>query len=152
MAELLKIGEKAPDFESVDQDGRPVKLTDFTGKPVIVYFYPADDTPGCTAEACSFRDNINAYEQAGVKVLGVSVNTQNSHRKFADKYNLNFTLVVDNSKKIASDYGVLGTRSASRVTYIVGPDGKIAYVYPKVSPKDHAPEVMQKLRELKLVN
>ncbi len=152
MAELLKVGEEAPDFESVDQDGKPVKLSQFRGKPVVVYFYPADDTPGCTTEACNFRDHMEHYEKAGVKVLGISVNTQNSHKKFAEKYNLNFTLVVDNSKKIASDYGVLGTRSASRVTYIIGPDGMIKYVYPKVTPKDHAVDVMGKLRELKLVN
>ncbi len=152
MAELLKVGEDAPDFESVDQDGRPVRLSQFRGKPVVVYFYPADDTPGCTTEACNFRDHMEHYEKAGVKVLGISVNTQSSHKKFAEKYNLNFPLVVDNSKKIASDYGVLGTRSASRVTYIIGPDGKIKYVFPKVTPKEHAVEVMGKLRELKLVN
>lgn len=152
MAELLKVGDMAPDFESVDQDGKPIKLSQFRGKPVVVYFYPADDTPGCTTEACNFRDHMDHYEQAGVKVLGISVNTLKSHKKFAEKYNLNFPLVVDDSKEIARKYGVLGTRSASRVTYLVGPDGKIAHVYPKVTPKEHAVEVMQKLKELKFVN
>ena len=149
--ELLKVGDRAPDFESVDQNGNKVKLSSFKGKPVVLYFYPKDDTPGCTAEACNFRDNSSMYEKSGVKVLGVSVDGQNSHKKFVDKYNLNFTLVADDSKSISKNYGTLGERSASRVTYLIDPDGKIAYVYPKVSPKEHAVEVLEKLKELKLV-
>lgn len=148
MAELLNVGESAPDFASVDQDGNDVKLSDFRGKPVVLYFYPRDDTPGCTAEACNFRDNYEEYEKAGVKVLGVSVDTQKSHKKFVDKYGLNFTLVADNSKEIAQKYGVLGTNSAKRVTYLIDREGKIMHVYPKVSPKEHAVEVMGKLKEL----
>ncbi|HLH85830.1 MAG TPA: peroxiredoxin [Thermoplasmataceae archaeon] len=150
MAELLKQGEVAPDFESVDQEGNKVRLSHYKGKPVVVYFYPKDDTPGCTAEACNFRDNYQEFEKRGIKVLGISVDSANSHKKFAQKYNLNFTLVADNSKEIAKRYGVLGENTASRVTYLVGPDGKIAYVYPKVSPKEHAVEVLQKLRDLGL--
>lgn len=151
MAELLSIGDIAPDFESVDQNGSTVKLSSFRGKPVVVYFYPKDDTPGCTAEACNFRDNFGDYEKAGVKVLGISVDSQNSHKKFEQKYGLNFTLVADDSKKIASDYGTLSERNAKRVTYIVDPEGKVAHVYPKVSPREHAVEVMSKLKELGLV-
>ena len=150
MVELLEVGDAAPDFSSVDQEGQPVKLGDFRGKPVVLYFYPKDDTPGCTAEACNFRDNNELYEKAGVKVLGVSVDSQKSHKKFVDKYNLNFTLVADDGKAIAESYGVLGDRSAKRVTYLIGRDGKIAHVYPKVSPKEHAVEVMAKLKELGL--
>lgn len=151
MAELLKVGQPAPDFSSVDQDGNAVKLSSFKGKPVVLYFYPRDDTPGCTAEACNFRDNHNQYEEAGIKVLGVSVDTQKSHKKFVDKYNLNFTLVADDGKQIAQQYGVLGGNTASRVTYLIDRDGKIAHVYPKVSPKEHAVEVMKKISELQLL-
>lgn len=150
MAELLKVGDDAPGFSSIDQDGQPVKLVDFKGKPVVLYFYPKDDTPGCTAEACNFRDNNELYEKAGVKVLGVSVDSQKSHKKFVDKYNLNFTLVADDSKDIANSYGVLGGNTASRVTYLIDRDGKIAHVYPKVSPKEHAVDVMSKLKDLGL--
>ena len=139
------------DFSSVDQNGKPVRLSDFKGKPVVVYFYPKDDTPGCTKEACNFRDNYQEYEKAGVKVLGVSVDDPHSHKKFEEKYKLNFTLVADHEKKISENYGVLGDRNAKRVTYIIGKDGKVAHVYPKVSPDEHATEVMKKLKELKMV-
>ena len=150
MADLLNIGDVAPDFSSVDQDGKPVNLGDFKGKPVVLYFYPKDNTPGCTTEACNFRDNNELYEKAGVKVLGVSVDSQKSHKSFVDKYNLNFTLVADDSKNIAESYGVLGGKTASRVTYLIDGEGRIAFVYPKVSPKEHAVEVMSKLNELGL--
>ena len=149
--ELLKVGDTAPDFNSVDQNGKPVRLSDFKGKPVVVYFYPKDDTPGCTKEACNFRDNYAEYEKAGVKVLGISVDDPHSHKKFEEKYKLNFTLVADHEKKISENFGVLGDRNAKRVTYIIGKDGKIAHVYPKVSPDEHAVEVMQKLKELKML-
>lgn len=150
MADLLNIGDVAPDFSSVDQDGKPVNLGDFRGKPVVLYFYPKDNTPGCTTEACNFRDNNELYEKAGVKVLGVSVDSQKSHKSFVDKYNLNFTLVADDGKNIAESYGVLGGKTASRVTYLIDREGRIAFVYPKVSPKEHAVEVMSKLNELGL--
>ncbi len=149
--ELLNVGDNAPDFSSVDQNGKPVRLSDFKGKPVVVYFYPKDDTPGCTKEACNFRDNYKEYEKAGVKVLGVSVDDPHSHKKFEEKYKLNFTLVADHEKKISENYGVLGDRNAKRVTYLIGKDGKVAHVYPKVSPDEHATEVMKKLKELKMV-
>ncbi|MCL4420011.1 thioredoxin-dependent thiol peroxidase [Patescibacteria group bacterium] len=149
--ELLNVGDTAPDFSSVDQNGKPVRLSDFKGKPVVVYFYPKDDTPGCTKEACNFRDNYSEYEKAGVKVLGISVDDPHSHKKFEEKYSLNFTLVADHERKISENFGVLGDRNAKRVTYIIGKDGKIAHVYPKVSPDEHAVEVMKKLKELKMV-
>ncbi|MCL4328310.1 MAG: thioredoxin-dependent thiol peroxidase [Candidatus Thermoplasmatota archaeon] len=152
MAELLKVGDKAPDFEAKDQNGNTVKLSEYRGKPVVVYFYPKDDTPGCTTEACNFRDNISSYKDHGVQVLGVSVDSENSHKKFQDKYSLNFTLVSDKSKDIVEKYGVKGEfGSAKRVTYLVKPDGTIGYVYGKVTPKDHAVDVMEKLKELQLV-
>ncbi|MCL4335186.1 MAG: thioredoxin-dependent thiol peroxidase [Candidatus Thermoplasmatota archaeon] len=151
MADVLKVGERAPDFESVDHEGKRVSLKDFRGKPVVVYFYPKDDTPGCTTEACGFRDRMGDYEKRGVKVLGISVDSQKSHKKFQEKYGLNFTLVADDKKEISSKYGVLGGNTASRVTYLIDKDGIIRHVYPRVSPKEHPEEVMKKLEELGLV-
>lgn len=150
MVEPLEVGSVAPDFESVDQNGQKIKFSDYNGKVRVVYFYPRDNTPGCTTEACNFRDNYSQYEDSGIKVFGVSVDSEASHKKFADKYELNFTLVADDSKDIAQKYGVLGVNSAKRVTYIVDREGKIAFVYPKVSPKEHATEVLSKISELNL--
>ncbi|MEM0155319.1 MAG: peroxiredoxin [Thermoplasmataceae archaeon] len=148
----LTVGMEAPDFVSADQMGREVRLSQFKGKPVVLYFYPKDDTPGCTVEACNFRDNNEEFEKKGVKVLGVSVDTPQSHKKFQDKFGLNFTLVADHSKEISQKYNVLSGSTARRVTYIISKDGKVAHIYPKVTPKDHATEVMSKLRELKLIS
>ncbi|AKA48096.1 alkyl hydroperoxide reductase [uncultured archaeon] len=150
MAEQLETGTKAPDFESVDQNGNPVKLSDYDGKVRVVYFYPRDNTPGCTKEACNFRDNYEEYEKNGIKVFGISVDSEKSHKNFADKYELNFTLVADKSKEISEKYGVLGVSSARRVTYLIDREGTIAHVYPKVSPKEHATEVLKKIEELGL--
>ncbi|HKJ96209.1 MAG TPA: peroxiredoxin [Thermoplasmataceae archaeon] len=152
MVDLLSIGTKAPDFHSVDQEGKEISLSHFKGRPVILYFYPKDDTPGCTKEACNFRDNYSQYEARGVKVLGVSVDDQESHRKFAEKYNLNFTLVADDSKDISRKYGALGDNVAKRVTYIIDKEGSIAHVYPNVNPDQHSDEVMAKLQDLGLVS
>ncbi len=152
MEELLSTGSVAPDFESVDQDGKSVKLSTFRGSPVVLYFYPKDDTPGCTMEACNFRDNFSQFKDRGITVLGVSVDGQRSHKKFQEKYKLNFTLVADDSRKIVSSYGAKGmTGSAKRVTYIIDKEGKIAHVYEKVTPKEHGVEVLSKMRELGLV-
>lgn len=150
MVEPLEKGTTAPDFESVDQNGEKIRLSDFDGSVRVVYFYPRDNTPGCTKEACNFRDNYDMYEKKGIKVFGISVDSQKAHKNFSDKYELNFPLVVDNSKEISEKYGVLGASSAKRITYIIGKDGKIAHVYAKVSPKEHATEVMQKIEELGL--
>lgn len=151
MTDLLKAGERAPDFTSVDQKGNKVKLSSFIGSPVVLYFYPKDDTPGCTKEACNFRDNFSQFEKKGVKVLGVSVDDSESHRKFQDKYKLNFTLVADDSTEISRAYGTLADTVARRVTYLIDGEGKIAYVYPSVKPDQHSVEVMEKLTELNLV-
>ena len=152
MAELLKTGSKIPEFETVDQQGNSIGSKAIKGKPAVIYFYPKDDTPGCTVEACEFRDNISQFREKGVNVFGVSVDDQKSHKKFEEKFNLNFPLLVDSSKKISEQFGVLGERSAKRVTFIVDSKGTVVYVYPKVSPKGHTEEVMNKLKELKLVN
>lgn len=151
MADLLKVGEAAPDFESTDQNGNTVKLSSLRGNPVVLYFYPRDNTPGCTTEACNFRDNYSEYRKHNVTVLGVSTDGEDSHKKFEKKYDLNFTLVVDKNKDISDKFGTLSGNSAKRVTYLIGPDGKVLHVYPKVSPKEHAVEVLAKLRELNLL-
>ena len=151
MEEHLNVGEKAPDFESVDQEGKKIKLSHFKGSPVVLYFYPKDNTPGCTAEACNFRDNLESLQSHGIKVLGVSVDDEKSHKKFQEKYNLNFPLVVDDKKSITESYKAKGMFGAKRITYIIDGDGKIAFVYPKVKPNGHAVEVLEKIKELKLV-
>jgi peroxiredoxin Q/BCP len=147
----LKVGDAAPDFEIPgDKEGK--KLSDYRGKVTVVYFYPKDFTSGCTTEACNFRDNYDKFKAKGIEVFGVSVDSQESHRKFAEKYSLPFPLVPDNSKEIAKKYGVLGMASAKRVTFIVGKDGKIAFIFPKVNPKNHAEEVLKKIEEIGLIS
>ncbi|MCL4312283.1 MAG: peroxiredoxin [Candidatus Thermoplasmatota archaeon] len=148
--ETLNVGDHAPDFETLDQDGKIVKLADFKDKVVVLYFYPKDNTPGCTMEAKNFRDNIDMFKEKEIAVLGVSVDSSESHKKFQEKLGLNFTLLSDRPKEIVKKYGVLGLATAKRVTYIIK-DGKIVYVYPKVSPREHAKEVYEKIEELKLV-
>ncbi|MHB8360294.1 MAG: peroxiredoxin [Thermoplasmataceae archaeon] len=152
MEEYLKAGEKAPEFESVDQEGKPIKLADFRGSPVVLYFYPKDNTPGCTTEACNFRDNLESLQAHGIKVLGVSVDDQKSHKKFQEKYDLNFSLVVDDKKSITEKYKANGMFGAKRITYIIDGNGTIAYTYPKVKPNGHALEVLDKIKELKLID
>ncbi len=151
MAELINVGAIAPDFEALDQNGKIIHLSDFRGRVVVLYFYPRDNTPGCTKEACGFRDLHRDYEDKNVVVLGVSVNSVDSHRKFAEKYGLNFTLISDSSKTIARAYGAMGASSAKRVTFIIGRDGKVLRVYPKVKASEHAEEVLQDLKNLSLI-
>lgn len=146
---LLKPGEEAPDFEALDQHGRPVRLRDHRGRPVVLYFYPADDTPGCTAEACGFRDDAGAWRAAGAVVMGVSTQGMDSHRRFADRFRLDFTLVADPGKQVCRAYGTLGfTGLAKRVTYLVGPDGRVAKVWEQVSPRGHSRDVMEAVRAM----
>ncbi|MDG7045027.1 MAG: peroxiredoxin [Nitrososphaerota archaeon] len=149
---MLNIGDAAPDFKAKDQNGKEVSLGEYKGKPVVLYFYPKDNTPGCTKEACSFRDDMSSYKDAGVAVLGVSADGVDSHRNFTEKYGLNFTLVSDKDKSIINAYGVGGLLFTKRTTFIINADSKIAYVFPSVSPAGHAKEVLGKLRELKLID
>lgn len=143
---LLPVGAEAPDFEAPDQHGRTVRLSDHRGTPVVLYFYPADDTPGCTAEACGFRDDARAWEEAGAVVMGVSTQGVASHRRFAEKHRLSFTLVADPSKEVCRAYGTLGLLGyAKRVTYLVGRDGRVARVWHSVSPSGHSREVLEAL-------
>jgi thioredoxin-dependent peroxiredoxin len=147
---LLEPGDKAPEFKTTDQDGQPVSLKDFAGRKVALYFYPKDDTPGCTKEACAFRDGFSEFRKRKVEILGVSVDNEKSHKKFVRKYDLPFRLLADTEKKIVNDYGVWGQKSLyglkftgiHRVTYLIDEKGKIAAVWPKVKPAEHAREIL----------
>jgi len=151
MATKVNLGDKAPDFEGPTGDGNSLGLKDFLGKKnVVLYFYPKDDTPGCTKEACSFRDNLEPIRAMGAEIIGVSLDSVESHKKFSTKYKLPFPLVSDGGKRIAKAYGVLkdtGT-STSRVTFIIDKSGKIAKIFPKVDVTQHTAEVMAALKEL----
>jgi peroxiredoxin Q/BCP len=149
----LKPGDPAPDFTATAQDGRTVSLSDFKGRPVILYFYPRDDTPGCTKEACAFRDEFAAFRKKGAVILGVSIDPPGSHAKFIEKYKLPFTLLADEEKRIVQAYGAWGQKSfmgrkymgTHRVTFLIGADGKIKQVWPAVKPQEHAGEVLAAL-------
>ena len=149
----LKQGDKAPAFSSTATDGSTVKLSDFKGKSVILYFYPRDDTPGCTKEACAFRDVYSEIAAKGAVVLGVSVDTVKSHVKFTEKFSLPFPLLADEEKKIVQAYGVWGEKvfmgrkylGIHRVTFLIGPDGRIKNIWPTVKPEQHAAEVLAAL-------
>jgi peroxiredoxin Q/BCP len=148
----LKVGDKAPDFSLMEEHGRLVSLRDYLGKKtVVLYFYPKDFTLGCTAEACSFRDDYKVYEEKGAVVIGVSLDSVESHMKFSEKYSLPFLLLSDGRKEVAKAYGVLGTGGflAKRVTFVINKEGKIAAVFPKVDVKNHSEEVLKVLDELR---
>lgn len=148
---------KAPDFELLDQTGRAHKLSDYHGKWVVLYFYPKDDTPGCTTEACSFRDAESWLGEHGLVVLGVSADSVKSHAKFAEKYDLKFALLSDPSKETVKAYKAWGPKKFMgkeyegiiRSTYLIDPEGNIAKYYPKVTPKEHLAEIMADFTSLK---
>jgi len=147
---MIKEGQKAPDFNALDYNGKKVNLKNFRGKNVVLYFYPKDDTPGCIKEACSFRDDIQMYKGMDAEVVGVSVDGIESHKKFSNKYGLNFTLLSDKKKVITKKYGVLKiTGMAKRTTFLIGKDGKVKYVFKDVKPDGHSKEVLQKLKEMR---
>jgi peroxiredoxin Q/BCP len=135
-------GTPAPDFTLPASDGSTVTLSALRGKHVVLYFYPKDDTPGCTTEACSFRDNWHTLEQRGVRVLGISRDSVQSHQKFAEKYGLPFTLLSDEGGEVTEQYGVWGEKTMYGVTFAIGPDGVIEHVWQKVHPEGHAAEVL----------
>jgi len=147
---MLKEGDKAPDFTSKDQDGNTVKLKDLKGQRVVLYFYPKDDTPGCTKEACSFRDADDIYRGKGIKVLGVSTDNEKSHQKFISKFQLPFDLLADTDKEIVEAYGVWGEKSmygkkymgTFRKTFLIDDGGKIVKIFDKVDVAKHADEVL----------
>lgn len=149
----LKEGDPAPDFTVPASSGGTISLSDFRGKSVILYFYPKDDTPGCTKEACAFRDEFAAFKQKGAVVLGVSVDGVKSHAKFIEKYRLPFTLLGDEERQVVRAYGVWGKKTfmgreywgTHRVTFLIGPDGIIKRIWPEVKPEQHAHEVLEAL-------
>ena len=153
---FLEVGADAPEFELLDETETPRKLSDYRGKPVVLYFYPKDDTPGCTKEACKFRDDYSAYEEAGVEILGVSADTAKSHTKFKQKYGLPFPLLADTEKEVLNAYGAWGKKKSFgreydgvlRTTYLIDGEGKIAKVFEKVRPADHSEEVLAAVKNL----
>ena len=148
MADILAPGTMAPDFTGVDHDGKTIRLADYAGRPVVLYFYPADMTTGCTMEACAFRDEQDEFQDLGAVVLGVSTQDEASHREFRGKHNLNFPLIADPSKEICRAYNALGLLGmAKRVTYVIGPDGTIVDSFKSINPKPHVERALQVLRE-----
>jgi peroxiredoxin Q/BCP len=153
---MLKLGDEAPDFELEADSGERVRLSALKGKIVALYFYPRDDTPGCTKEACSFRDSWAAVKASGAVVLGISPDSAERHRKFKEKYGLPFALLADPGRETLKAYGAFGKKlmygkeveGVIRSTFIVGADGRIAKVFPKVKPEGHAAEVLAAIKEL----
>ena len=147
---LLSAGDIAPDVEGRRPDGSPLHLSDLRGRYVLVYFYPKDDTPGCTVEACSLRDSLQDLTDSGADVIGVSADSWESHRRFQEKHGLQFALAADPNRTIADAYGVgrmLGVLPVfKRVSFLVGPDGRIVEVWPSVRPSTHAQEVLDAVR------
>ncbi len=151
---IMEVGQQAPDFMLLDENGQIHHLSDYQGKYVLLYFYPKDDTPGCTTEACNFRDDYSQYDDANVIILGVSPDSPQSHAKFKNKYNLPFTLLADEDHKVCELFGVWGPKKSfgkeyegvHRTTYLINPDGRIQKVYEKVSPANHSVEVLDELR------
>jgi thioredoxin-dependent peroxiredoxin len=149
----LQEGDVAPGFSAPTNGGGQRSLAELKGRHVILYFYPKDDTPGCTKEACAFRDHFAAFKKQGAVVLGVSVDPVKAHDKFVEKYKLPFTLLADTDKQIVEAYGVWGEKSfmgrkyqgIHRVTFLIGPDGRIKKIWPKVKPEEHAAEVLAAL-------
>ena len=147
-------GKKAPTFKLTDQNEKTISLNDYKGKNVILYFYPKDDTPGCTAEACSFRDDFPKFKKVDAVILGVSPDSVESHKKFAKKYNLNFSLLADEDKEVIKKYDVWKEKSmygrkymgVERTTYIIDPEGKIKKIFRKVKVDGHNKEVMEALK------
>ena len=150
---MVEEGKQAPDFKLKSDSGDTVRLSDFRGRPVVVYFYPKDDTPGCTAQACGIRDNYDAFGDRGAVVLGISPDDESSHVKFKQKYGLPFTLLADPDHEVAEQYGVWGERKhygktymgIERSTFVIDPDGNVAHVMRRVKPDTHVEQVLQAL-------
>jgi len=155
---MVNVGDKAPDFTAFDQNSNEIKLSSFLGKKVVLYFYPKDDTPGCTKEACSFRDNFDELKKFDIVVLGVSADTTESHKKFEKKYSLQFSLLSDKNKEIIKLYEVFDKKKTFslenilglvRTTFLIDEEGTIIYIFNKVKTDIHAQEVLEKFNSLK---
>ena len=155
MAANLKEGDKAPGFAVTDQAGNIVRLKDLRGKKVVLYFYPKDDTPGCTREACSFRDSFSKFKKRGIEVFGVSLDSEKSHQKFINKFTLPFRLLADTDRKLSESFGTYGEKKFmgrtymgnNRMTFLIDEKGKIKKIFSKVKPEDHADEVLSAFNE-----
>jgi thioredoxin-dependent peroxiredoxin len=153
----ISAGTTAPDFTLQDETGTTRSLSEFQGKPLILYFYPKDDTPGCTKEACAFRDDYSAYQEAGVNIVGVSPDSPKSHQKFKEKYQLPFALLADEEHQVADAYGVWGPKKFMgksyegilRTTFLIDGQGQIIRVYENVKPAEHSAEILEDLKEAK---
>jgi thioredoxin-dependent peroxiredoxin len=151
---MLNEGNKAPAFSTKDSDGNTVKLADYKGQRFVLYFYPRDNTPGCTKEACSFRDEFAKFKKLGINVVGISGDSEASHQKFIAKYDLPFTLITDENHSIANAYGTYGEKKfmgrtfmgIHRTTFLIGSDGKIEKIFKKVKAEGHAKEVLESAR------
>ncbi len=149
-------GIPAPNFKLADENGEPHELKEYLGRPVVLYFYPKDDTPGCTTEACNFRDDYSAYQPAGVVILGISPDSSRSHSRFQSKYQLPFKLLSDEDHLVCEQYGVWGLKKmmgreyfgVMRTTFLISPDGMIARVFENVKPAQHSQEVLAALKEI----
>lgn len=152
----LKVGDKAPAFKLKNQDEETISLSRLKGKPVVLYFYPKDDTPGCTKEACNFRDEFPKFGKLKAEIIGISTDSVKSHKKFAEKYGLPFNLLADEKKEVVEKYGVWKEKNMygrkymgiERTTFIINSDGRIANLFPKVKVDEHNKEVMEALKEL----
>ena len=146
----LKVGDKAPEFDTINQEGDKIKLSDFKGKKIVLYFYPKDNTPGCTMQACNLKDNMSALNNANYVVLGVSNDSQKSHQKFIDKYKLPFDLLMDEDKNIVNMFGVYGQKKfmgrvydgIHRITFLINEEGIIDNIIEKVKTKDHTSQIL----------
>jgi peroxiredoxin Q/BCP len=153
----MDVNDKVPDIKVPDENGNPVSLRDFRGKPVVLFFYPKADTPGCTVESCGFRDQFEKLERAGAVVLGISKDTPQAQKKFKDKYSLPYTLLADSEKQLCEAFGVLKQKNMygkkvmgiERTTFLIDEDGRIAKIFPKVKPEGHAEGVLNALKERK---
>jgi len=151
----ISSGIQAPDFSLPDETGTVRSLVDYRGQPVVLYFYPKDDTPGCTTEACNFRDDYSQYSQAGVVILGISPDSPKSHAKFKAKYHLPFTLLADEDHKVCELYQVWGLKKMMgreymgvfRTTFLIGVDGEVIHVFEKVKPAEHSTEILSMLKK-----
>lgn len=151
---IIQAGQKAPDFSLPDEQGNLHRLSDYLGRPVVLYFYPKDDTSGCTKEACNFRDDYSTYDSAGVVILGVSPDSSKSHTKFKNKYQLPFTLLADSEHRVCELYGVWGRKSMMgheydgvfRTTFLIDESGVVIKVFEKVKPAEHSQEVIAVLK------